>query len=73
MTEGVTEMTVCFPTGANSWDPCLDHVGIGVVRCANFMLWRLAYTPSYNRDEAYCTTASGLQCIFDCATALYGK
>jgi hypothetical protein len=52
--EGVVEMTACFVSGQH---PCYQHTAIGVVRCSDFLLWRLPYAAC---TSAYCTTSSGL-------------
>jgi hypothetical protein len=54
--QGVAEMTVCFDSGGNH--QCRYHVGVGVVMCDGFLLWRLPYAPVC--DAGYCTVASGL-------------
>ena len=56
-------MTACFDqaTPTQSGEDalmCAYHVPLGVVRCTDFLLWRLPYAPGCNM--AYCTTASGL-------------
>eukprot|EP01045_Picozoa_sp_COSAG04_P018253 COSAG04_NODE_1675_length_5968_cov_2.264270_5_plen_670_part_01 len=53
--EGVVEMTACFQ--ANSLT-CNHHADVGVVRCEDFLLWRLHYADSCYL--AYCTAPSGL-------------
>eukprot|EP01048_Picozoa_sp_COSAG05_P007012 COSAG05_NODE_479_length_9424_cov_38.098552_6_plen_263_part_00 len=53
--EGLTvEMTACFDHGGS----CANHVEVGVVRCRDFLLWRLSDAPSC--IDAYCTVPSGL-------------
>eukprot|EP01049_Picozoa_sp_SAG25_P020077 SAG25_NODE_6682_length_538_cov_1.735763_1_plen_148_part_00 len=54
--EGVVEMTACFNSG--SMLGCGNgHVIVGVVRCGNFLLWRLPYATGLS---AYCTAPTGL-------------
>ena len=55
-TEGVVEMTACFDDSGG--DPCYMCVVVGVVRCDEFLLWRLPYVPNCN--AGYCTAPSGL-------------
>jgi hypothetical protein len=55
-TDGVVERIVCFDH--NAPQQCYYHLVVGVVRCSNFLLWRL---PNSECDpKAYCTAASGL-------------
>ena len=37
--KGVVQMTVCFDV--NGGDPCVEHIGVGAVRCSGFMLWQM--------------------------------
>jgi hypothetical protein len=56
--EGVVEMTVCFHQNSA---PCDYHRGVEVLRCGDFLLWRLPYTSSSTGcNQGYCTTSSGL-------------
>eukprot|EP01049_Picozoa_sp_SAG25_P009863 SAG25_NODE_1018_length_4280_cov_2.698158_2_plen_246_part_00 len=56
--DGVTEMTVCFHRVAQ---PCRTHVTVAVVRCKDFLLWRLPSTPAWlGREVGYCTANSSL-------------
>lgn len=57
--EGMVEMTACFSQGSR----CDRYRPVGVVRCGDFLLWRLTsdwltYAPSCNLG--YCTAPSGL-------------
>jgi hypothetical protein len=54
--EGVVEMTACI--SYNNYD-CADHAPVGVVRCGEFLLWRLSYMET-SYTAAYCTAPSGL-------------
>ena len=57
--EGVAAMTVCFNAGnQNGGQACDRWVAVGVVRCEDFLLWRLPYAPQY--ESGYCTVPSGL-------------
>ena len=60
--EGVVEMMVCFDTC--SGNACDAPVGVGVIPCDGFLLWRLPDAPYCNeagtQSGAYCTTLSGL-------------
>ena len=63
--EGVVEKAVCFPGTNEGWmaphmDTCFNHVVVGVVRCEDFLLFRLPYTGPYNENKGYCTASSGL-------------
>jgi hypothetical protein len=55
-------MTVCFDTC--SGNACDAPVGVGVIPCDGFLLWRLPDAPYCNeagtQSGAYCTTLSGL-------------
>eukprot|EP01050_Picozoa_sp_SAG11_P027698 SAG11_NODE_7118_length_1190_cov_1.327223_2_plen_147_part_00 len=53
--EGVVEMTACFEYSRH---PCDGHAAVGVVRCGDFLLWRLSY--STNCLIGYCTVPSEL-------------
>ena len=55
--EGVMDMIVCFDR-SDAGAPCNAVATVGVVRCAEFFLWRLPYTQSIY--STYCTTASGI-------------
>ena len=51
------DMIVCFDR-SDAGAPCNAVATVGVVRCAEFFLWRLPYTQSIY--STYCTTASGI-------------
>jgi hypothetical protein len=53
--EGIVSMTACFGGRA---DPCQSAESVRVVRCDDFLLFRLPYAPACER--AYCTAPSGL-------------
>lgn len=60
--EGVVTMTACNSFLVNGHDSrrghaCEGSFTIGVIRCDNFLLWRLPYS---SFDRAYCTVPSGL-------------
>ena len=56
--EGVVEMTVCFDLAG--YAPCGGgHVAVNVLRCEDFLLWRLLDVPQCG-GAAYCTASSGL-------------
>eukprot|EP01051_Picozoa_sp_SAG22_P024397 SAG22_NODE_6747_length_816_cov_1.863319_1_plen_272_part_11 len=62
LSTGCWQVTVCFGDGPN--DPCSYQAPVGVVRCADFILWRLPYVPTGAAGgggcrRAYCTTQSG--------------
>ena len=58
--EGVVERTACFQAG-NSYH-CRYHAVVGVVRCGDFLLWRLPYAPCEHLvntcGTGYCTMPS---------------
>ena len=70
--EGVVEMTVCFD--GPEWShhhghyTCYQHTSVAVVRCDEFLLWRLPslpcedwYRESSGAAAGYCTVPSGLE------------
>eukprot|EP01051_Picozoa_sp_SAG22_P021169 SAG22_NODE_4565_length_1232_cov_1.187996_1_plen_79_part_00 len=61
--DGLVEKTVCFDWGnSNQHLECLDHTVVGVIRCEDFLLWRLPDAPaSHSCGSAYCTAPSGLR------------
>jgi hypothetical protein len=56
--QGVVEMTACFD-GGGATGPCTQHKAVAVVRCSDFLLWRLADAPQ-GEQTGYCTVSSGL-------------
>jgi hypothetical protein len=58
--EGVVDMTVCFDflNSRGHGGPCDSHGTVGVLRCRDFLLWRLPYTADC--EFGYCTAPSGL-------------